>query len=283
MAQEFRANPFEIKTEEGVDFADVLRGVFALSDSWDQRGKKGNRWGRHFEDFLIIDHLDETRSHLIGTGLRLFMSDLPVRGGVNGTRDLDLADEEGIGKHVAFLWDKDRQRLWFQRDRNHIAIGVFIDYLMDRTGKRIDANPVLSAGAIKKALKAKVLKSVEVHLGDAMDDQNAIAAIPLLGDILGLRDRLGAVKIEVRVTAARGESLDGRSKKLIESVEKAIDSDESAVRRAVVEAASSQDEKARIIDLLHDREDFRMPIKPARSRRPQTLMNYVRMLWQDYR
>lgn len=281
----FRADPHNIVVgpKGDGDFGEILEEVFGFDHDFERRGQPNNRWGANEDNWIIIDRLQKGRKSIAGTAFHLRMDDLPVRGGRGGIRDLDLLEDEGIGKHVAFLWDPEKQQFWVQRDRSALSVGGVIGYLQDRVEERIMCKPVFGHDAVKRAMKLKRIKTITLDFTDSFDATAEKSA--WFGDFVRIRKKYGAAHMEIRLVPARGDALDPAAQSLLSETATHIDSGGTGVRKARVEGwrTNDEDEELGFIDLLRDRADHLMEVRNDRVRNPEAMIANVRKVWLNSR
>lgn len=277
---EFKVDPYAVITDDKVDFGDLLEEIFTFSDDFSGRNKAGNRWGKYGNNWIIIDQLGEWRGNLIGTAFQARMRDLSMRGGANGISPLDLDDDEGLGKHVAFLWDRKDEFLWFQRDRNALTIGQFSDYVCDRSNERLEVEAVLDSSTLARALAMDRIRTVEISVigaGSGEDEQ-----IPYVGDFLRMNRRYGSRRLNVSLKPERAGVLNTESRKLVKAITSSLGRD-IIVKARITGYIKENPEEEVLLDLLRDRLRFRAQISDARYRDPERLIQSMKQIWLKHR
>lgn len=279
---EVKADPYDIELENGKDFAtDVLAVIQALPRQYEDG--EPSRWWDIGDGWLLVDHLERKGGQYPrweGTFLRVRNEDLPNRSGPRGITDLDLDDDEGLGEHIAFLYDEKTNLLWFQRDKRIVGKLLCMDYLRKMSGTSFAHSMRLREDAVRRARRLKVVRRVE--LGYLTDDmRNATGP---LAKGLRLLMGYGAARIDVILTPSRGGSLDPEVKDLVADLGEEVEQDTGRVDKAKIKGRYEEDEERdEVIDLLRDRLAMSVRISRERRRDPIRLIGAVREIWSENR
>lgn len=275
-------DPFKVvlAEDETETLGEMLNRIADLSDTFEDVDDPNSRWYQWGDDWICLDDLELKANYALGTMFRLRLKDLSLRGGANGISDLGLAKDDGLGTHVAFLWDSATNIVWFQRDRASTTARMFFKYIIDRAGKAVGNMPMLRADAIKRAKSFKLIKKLVV--GIRTDEAPKTGALATYLHRVG--DRFGAARVVIEVAPNRGEFLDAaEARAVIPELEEMIGDDEDSVAKAHVIGRTAADDDDVFIDLLRDRNEFGRNLQDEKSRNPKALMQLVRLVWLDSR
>lgn len=289
MGNQLIADPFQIQVKKDVDFTvDVLERVFAMSDDWDNKNNSGSRWLDYSDSWLFLDNLKRhrtqdkrgraTQDYFLGSLLRARTEELPVQVGRNGVSPLQIPSDEGIGEHLAFLWDPERSMLWLQRERNVGRIALMY-YLRSLSGNAAGIIPVFQSDAPARAKKVKDVKRIEFTYLIAEQSHSPRGFFSFINKLEGY----GAARIEVRVKPVRGAYLDPSARQAVREIAEEVEQGTGIVEKAKVWGDISDDEANVFIDLLRQRGEFTTGISRQKSRDPGRLMQAVRNIWLTHR
>lgn len=281
----FTADPFSVTVaKDKGTFGELLEAVFArpvlgFNDA-------GSRWGVTPSGYAIVDRLTSIDAHTwVGTAFQSKMNDLQQKGTPAGPKALDLLINEGLGKHVAFLWDGKRETLWFQRDRQALAVGTFMDHLKDRSDISASHAHQLSVDADKRALAMKRIKWVSFSMHTQHGSGSRLKDAPLFREFFTMQKRYGGAKIKITITPDRGTFLGGDTKELVKQAVELTGTDDvlkHAIIAGTIESSAKEAELA-ILDLVQDKLRFWAVAEAKRFRDPEALMKLVTRVWKENR
>jgi hypothetical protein len=286
---QFKADPYDVSAldDEGteVDFDRVLGRIEKLT--LDGGGDpKASRWGSYYTSRIVIDNL-RTGSPMIGTVFMARNLDLPLVGGASGIAPPALTADQGIGKHVAFLWDKANEVFWFQRDRNAVGMTAFKDYVMARTGVSVAITPRLHPDALARLNKLKYVKRIDVTFTRRKDGraQTRTERGSTVHEFLELRERLDAAAIEVTIKPSRSTYLGQGSRAFLRETARLLHSGFEELTGAkilgVTEFNEDDEPDWQTVDLLRDKMHFAVELADSRFRDPNAIMAAIKRLWQE--
>jgi hypothetical protein len=285
----FRADPYDAQVldEKGNEstFGRVLAAIEALSMDEDAPAAT-SRWCGYGTSEMVVEHLKKGPP-VVGTIFMAKNEDLQHVGGRAGIRLPKLEEDEGLGKHIAFLWDKERDTLWVQRDQNSVGITAFQDYMSNRTKCSITITPRLHADAFKRLNKLKFLKRIDIAFSPMTHGgpRGADGKSALL-EFLGMPGRLDAATIEIRIKPSRGKFLGPRSHAFLKDAARTLREGSKDIQTAKIRGVTGYDEDNNAdwqsVDLLRDRMHFETEIDSSRFRDPKTLMVAIKRVWDDY-
>lgn len=280
---EFKADPYRIAVRmnnEGLGLAAILRNISNLP----RKGflEEGSRWGYANGNYIEIDRVRTRPNCVVGTAFHLRMSDLDSLGGPDGPVDIALSEEQGLGKHVAFLLDTERDIFWFQRDRDALGLGKFLDYLRDKSGIGLSSKPVFDRNAINRATQLRHLKEIRFAVAYAEGAEERLRRAAHVFQFWRARNDAGGYKVEVRITAERGEVLGPSSHEMARQLIDLAESDVPELKAAEVigyyPTAGGDQEMA--INLLHDKFICSIEGVAEKIRKPTTLMSLMHFAWR---
>lgn len=275
-------DPFRMYVSETVQFGALLDQIELKSMDWPDRGEPRSRWGEYGSDWICIDNqnVHPRLGIVVGTAFRLRMDELALRGGAHGIQELNLKDEEGLGEHVAFLWDSNTNLLWMQRDRWRMAIGVFCAHVRERTQQAVVADAVYRADTIKRVKKLAEVRKFEFRI---LTGENLKGKKSGLLKYLTSIGEYGGATVEIRISPRRGKALDPSAVSAVQDMVMMIETEPDSVAKATVVGRESSDGGDVFLDLLRDRNEFAHEVPPARMRDPGKLMRAVKTVWETYK
>jgi hypothetical protein len=279
----FKADPYSIRVRsKSKTFAQILADVMIRPLDLDA---KDSRWGIHLGHRVAIDNLKGT-SPIVGTAFRARLSDLEKKAGRTGIEDPQLDEDDGFGKHVAFLWDPEKERLWFQRDRA-LSVGTFLDYLMLLSEISLKRDPIFHPDAVQRVMKMKTLKSFTVSLQESMENSPEIENAKHVVELMALRKKYKAARIKVIIETRPRDFLGIEARRLARETARLVELGQSEIKAAKVRGLvrvddDSEEEESQLIDLLKDRVLFAEELKDERIRQPGPLMAAIRRVWSQY-
>lgn len=286
----FKADPYDVAVLDPkgneADFAQVLSVIEKMSMEAGA-SPADSRWCAYGTSEIVMDNLRKGPP-IIGTVFMARNVDLQSVGGRSGISPPKLAEDEGMGKHIAFLWDKERQTLWVQRDRNSVGMTAFKDYLSNRSGHSITITPRIHSDAVARLKKLKYIKRIDLTIGSRTEGSHAqVKGSETLQTLVGLPEELDAGSVEVIIKASRRKFLGSGSHGLLQETAKLFREGFDELRGAKVLGVNKleDDNEAdwQSVDLLRDKMHFESDINPDRFRDPKTLMVAMKRLWDDRR
>jgi hypothetical protein len=285
----FKADPYDVQVLDAngneSNFGHVLSAIEALSMDEDAPAET-SRWCGYDTSEMVVEHMKKGPP-VVGTIFMARTEDLQHVGGRAGIRLPNLKDDEGLGKHIAFLWDKERDTLWVQRDQNSVGMTAFQDYMTNRSKCSITITPRLHADAFKRLNKLKYLKRIDITFSPMTDgrpvrgeDKSALL------EFLGMPSKLDAATVEIRIKPSKGKFLGPRSHAFLKDAAKTLRDGSEDIRTAKIRGVTGYDDDNNAdwqnVDLLRDRMHFDTEIDSSRFRDPKTLMVAIRRVWDDY-
>lgn len=286
----FRADPYDVAAiddeQTEVDFDRVLARIEKLPVDPPNGDPSASRWGAYFSSWMVIDNI-KMGQPIHGTVFMAKNRDLALAGGPSGISPPRLKEDQGLGKHVAFLWDKTASVLWFQRDRNAVGLTAFRDYVMSRTGMSVAITPRLHPDALARVARLKYVKRIEMTFSRRTEGHDAAAPRgSTIKEFLDLRDRLDAATIEVKIKPSRGKVLGSGSRGLLRETADLLRQGFDGLRGAKVFGATEfndEDEADwQTVDLLRDKMHFEVELPVSRFREPTALMAAIKRLWHEH-
>lgn len=181
-------------------------------------------------------------------------------------------------RYVAFLFDCTTGLLWLQRAKGTVGRESFVDYLSERTNLPLGMKMLLRDDAIARAEQFDVLKTLKFsYYRDS-------AGAHELEEFINVSDQLGHVKVNVTLSAPRGQL--GRSaRRLLKRVTGLVRRDgDKTIKSASLEGAVEDiDEDWMPVDLFRDRNSFSKDLALERTREPAKLIEAVRWIWANNR
>jgi hypothetical protein len=286
----FKADPYDVQVLNALaheaDFGQVIAAIEKLSPD-ENSPPNESRWGGYGNSQIAIDNLRKGPP-IVGTVFMAKNEDLSLVGGRrSGIKRPKLDDDEGMGKHIAFLWDQQRQILWVQRDRNSVGMTAFKDHLMDRTNFSLTITPRMHPNTLARMNKLKYLKRIDLTFSKRHDGkESSSVGTTTLMEFLDLRDRLDAATIEVTIKASKGKFLGAGSRGLLRDTAKQLREGFDELRGARVLGVTEFDENEegdwQTVDLLRDKMHFELELDRSRFREPKALMVAIKRLWDDH-
>lgn len=167
-----------------------------------------------------IQTLSRNKNIWIGEIIQIRMTDIPQKASLKGSmEDIDLADDEGIGQGVVFLYNSTYNVLVIQRNKFAVSAVGLAKYMSEkgRCGALYLEN-ILSAEAWRRFNEMKTIKKFSIRVsGLEKGDVNAGQGYGV-SDIASLVEKVGAPNLQViaSVGHSRGNHLNfGAVKRLV--------------------------------------------------------------------
>lgn len=242
-----------------------------------------DRWFDLGDGWLVLDRLDYTGGKLPrweGAIQRTLIHEHPNRSGPKvGTNPLNLPDDEGLGSHVAFLYDVNAKLLWLQRDRSIVGRIYLGDYLRSMTNTTFSMVARLRTDSLKRARKMKTIRIIDfAYLTEGHQRPKG-----KLGRMLDKLSGYGAARIEIRLSPKRGDTLDPSAVDAVTDLLDAYEEDSERIGKAQIIGRQNPNLDDEFIDLIRDRMQFGETIAAHRSRDADRLINAVRSVWSANR
>lgn len=278
-----KADPFDVQLANDENFAtDVLQRLAALPLEYVEG--QPSRWQDIGDGWLVMDHLERIGGKYPrweGAIQRIFNTEHPYHSGPHRkSGPLALKDDEGLGEHVAFLYDEAANLLWLQRDRRVCGKLHFGDYLRDLAPVSFSLVIRLRTDALTRARRLREVRNLSFAYVTRDSNKPKGPIEKLLAKFSGF----GAARIEIRLAPMRGGTLDPSVKQVVEDVASEIEDDPHAIGKAtVVGRMDEEDERDTVIDMIRDRANMYFNIPANRTRDAKRLIAAVREIWSANR
>lgn len=278
-----KADPFDVQLADGETFADdVLKPLAALPLAY-VKGRP-SRWQDLGDGWLVIDHLDQIGGKYPrweGAIQRVFNTEHPYHSGPNRkSQPLALGADEGLGEHVAFLYDEETNLLWLQRDRRVCGKILFGDYLRELVPVSFSLVIRLRTDALKRARKLHKVRSFSFAYLTRDSNRPKGSIEQLLARFSGF----GAARIEIKLTPERGGTLNPSVKEVVQDVASEIEEESDVIGKATITGRMDEDdERDTFIDMIRDRIPMSVNIPANRTRDARRLIAAVRDIWSANR
>lgn len=278
-----KADPFDVQLANDQDFStDVLQPLAKLPLI--HMDGQPSRWMDLGDGWLVVDHLDRIGGKYPrweGAIQRVFNNEHPNHSGPHRTTaPLKLDPADGLGEHVAFLYDEESKLLWLQRDRRVCGKLYFGDYLRALVPVSFSLVIRLRTDALKRARKLNAVRGLSFAYLTRDSNKPKGSIEKLLARFSGF----GAARIEIKLTPVRGGTLDPSVKQVVADVASEIEDESDVIGKATVLGRMNEDdERDMFIDLLRDRAPMSFNIPANRTRDARRLIAAVREIWSDNR
>lgn len=244
-------------------FSTVLEGIAALSSV--ARIRVGS-------DPAVVLTLDRIGNEFIGEAARIRMDDLPsVIDVANGNRhDLRMAEQEGLGEEIHFLYDVGLNVIAIQ-NKGHFRASALAILLGDLSGTGLYFQPILARDASDRFNRMTLIKKINFKL--ARPHELGRSRMPSLVAAIRMIDEFSGVNAKIEINVGREQAL-GLSRDAIRGLlsvfERAAQPFKSlsitgAIQNAEAQGTTAQSE---VIDFIKERLSFTTDVdRRGRGRR----------------
>lgn len=219
------------------------------------------------DSFVLIHRITANRRLILGEVLKAKMNDLPEK--VSRTTgvpaDLGLNADEGVGRRVHFLYDRECSILLMQRDSD-VRSPAFREGVAKPSEVEFHLSLVFKQDALNRLDRLRVVRKLSFRLArpqnpDALRglDLSAGMAIDLLNEHGGL-----FIDVDISVGKSRHSSLTRDT--VLRMARDLVGQRGADVRRIVVSGREEEDSATEIIDLFEDRLTYERVIEYNRRR-----------------
>lgn len=251
--------------ESGLAFDELLEQI-----ANNEKDRVQERYGAaHF-----LQTLEQAGDLLFGLNIRVRMDRLPQRARLDRTvRELDLAEDEGLGEETSFAYSPRHGVLMLQRNGSGTRASTLLWYLEQTTGiAPIELRPVIGEEAMRKLQRMGIVRRFEVALASGQNPGNLRGQGHSVDRMIELLDAHAAATISVTMGMGKGprkRSMNIQSVvELVRSLFRIRSGDESSVQRLVVTGRVDEEEPQEPLDLLTNRVQERIGVEHVGRRLP---------------
>ena len=209
---------FNIRMPEGVSFEDSFRRIQNVP-----KQDEDTLAGR----FYVARHLEETPSKMLGAVCGASRWDNGAIVSTDGKeRPLEMGDNEGLGKEVAFVYDRTSQVITLQRNKQVCYWSRFASYwgYAAELPEPMQLVPIVGKNAMKRMRRLREIRSFTACLPHGVKPED-VGVSPYSPEKMvefreSLVDKKAKASIEIRISLGRsrkGEFKETRLKRLIQN------------------------------------------------------------------
>jgi hypothetical protein len=241
-------------------FQQVLESINSLPD--DETRTLSSK--RNFHP-VRLQNLQQWNGFWWGQAMRIRMHEEMQRAKLNGeVRDIEFADDEGLGESSAFLYHPGTNMLIFQEVHGAVSRTAFSVYLKE-IGQvtKIDLRPAINPDALARIERLEV-KKITIRMAQ-IHNANDRGSNRLAAGFFRFLGALNAGGVNMVVKPER-DGLLARIPELLRELLTANEQEDLALER--VSVTGTDDEEETVIDLLADRLVTTEEIEVGTGRRP---------------
>lgn len=253
----------EVLGDTGTSFSDVLQNIAGMNDAG--RIRVG-------DDPAVVLTVEHNENEFIGEAARIRMDDLPsVVSVASGNRhDLQMADQEGLGEEIYFLYDVGLDVIAIQ-NKGHFRASALALLLGDLASASLYFQPILTRDASDRFDRMSLVRKISFRLARPHDFGGA--RTPALNRSFRIIDDFdgASAKVEITVGRERGRGLSmNAAHRLVEAFGHAGEQFKSLSITGAIREAQAQGgaEHPEIVDFIKERLSFTTEVdRRGRGRR----------------